>query len=199
MWLLVFAAGAAGCTSGHADLNITSRDSHQVYFENFSRAYLSSPHEGEYDIMLIDDDLPSHHDDGHGPLQPVSHGLLRQVMHIHVLWRPQGGASARESSVTNALVDWYVFGDRGEGHDDMQHYGGAGFVRLYNKEGASTVDIRGCQLQPRISRGAMRDPIGPALLEGRVFAVHDDQRVYDLLAQMQDQAGEHRSMALIEK
>jgi len=180
----------AGCSSSSTGITITGRASGNAYLGDFPTAFIGNAHDGEYDVVMISDDPSDHADSGNGPLQPVIDQPLRQAICIHILWRPSYGAMAKEASITNAIIDWYVFGNSDERNPKVIHYGGAGFVRVYPKEETAKIDIRDGQVQPKLRRGDMRDPLGPAVIAGSFRAIHDDHRVQELLFRIRQQAGE---------
>jgi hypothetical protein len=122
------------------------------------------------------------------PLRPVRQPPLQQAMHIHVFWRPVTGAMVKESSVTNAIVHWYVFNGEASGGSDMVHYQGAAFVKLYPKGEGAEVTIGDGSLAPQQVRGAMTDPMGPSRITGTILAVRNDARVKELLAGLREKA-----------
>src|SRR5207248_3182385 len=125
------------------------------------------------------------------PLRPVTQPPLQQAIHIHVFWRPVSGAMVRESSITNAIVHWYVFNGESSGGTDMLHYQGAAFVQLSTKGDTAQIIIGDGQIAPHQTRGDLKDPIGPSRITGTVSAVRNDARVKDLLTRLQDKAAGH--------
>jgi hypothetical protein len=173
-------------------------------YQRFPGAYITSNRDGEYDVVLVNDTLraavtpaPSSNKhwyapatwfapDGKSPLRPVTEPPLQQALHIHVFWRPVSGAMVRESSITNAIVHWYVFSTDASGHDDMLHYQGAAFVKLKPDGDTADITIGDGQISPHQIRGSLKDPIGPSRITGSVTAVRNDARVKDLLARLQE-------------
>lgn len=159
-----------------------------VYTE-FPGAYISSSRDGEYDIVLVNDTLRAANDHGKNrPLKPVAQPPLQQAMVIHVFWRPVSGAMVRESSVTNAIVHWYVFSGESSGRTDMLHYQGAAFVKIKPSGDTATVTIGDGDLAPTQARGDLQDPIGPSRVTADIIAVRNDARVRELQSRIADKA-----------
>jgi hypothetical protein len=158
-------------------------------YERFPGAYITSNRDGEYDIVLVNDTLrAARQEKRNSALRPVSQPPLQQAMYIHVFWRPASGAMVKESSVTNAIVHWYVFNGEASGGTDMVHYQGAAFVKLYPNGGTAEVMIGDGHIAPRQVRGEMTDPVGPSRITGTIIAVRNDSRVKELLAGLREKA-----------
>lgn len=178
-----------GCSSGQAEVTFTSPQAKTSVYERFPGAYITSNRDGEYDIVLVNDTLRSAgQESSKKPLQPVTQPPLQQAIHIHVFWRPVEGAMIKESSITNAIVHWYVFSGEGSRGNDMLHYQGAAFVTLDAKRDTARVIIGDGQIAPRLVKGNIKDPIGPSKITGTVLAVRNDARVRELLANFQEKA-----------
>jgi hypothetical protein len=155
--------------------------------ESFPGAYISSTKDGEYDLVLVKDTLrATRAKEKKGPLQPVTQPPLQQAVCFHIFWKPTHGAMIRESSVTNAIVDWYVFGPEYQAKPDMLHYTGAAFVKLDSKGNITWVTIGDGDIAPAQSRGNLKDPVGPARISGDIIAMHNDGRVRELLQSIKD-------------
>jgi len=92
----------------------------------------------------------------------------------------------RESSITNAIVHWYVFSPDSSHGSDMLHYQGAAFVKLSTKNNIATITIGDGDIAPKDIRGSLKDPVGHSRITGDVIAVRNDARVKELLASLQD-------------
>src|SRR5438034_5005891 len=122
----------AGCSHTPSQVTFTgqaatgTKHPSSVY-ERFPGAYITSNRDGEYDVVLVNDTLRAASSESRkrSPLRPVSQPPLQQAIHIHVFWRPVAGAMVKESSITNAIVHWYVFNGEASGGTDMVHYQGA--------------------------------------------------------------------------
>jgi len=185
-----------GCSTGSGNVTFTSHTAAgpREYFQEFPAAYISSNKSGEYDVVLLNDDLHGHRPKpSKKPLEPVGAVPLTQALKIHIFWRPAAGVMLRESSVTNAIIDWYVFGSRDGRTVDLLHYEGAGFVVLNPVGAAARVVINDGQVAPTQSIGDLKDPVGRAVINGSIFAVRNDQRVKDILSTLTDEtaAAEH--------
>lgn len=181
----------AGCMH-HRTSEITFRQpapskSPRNLFENFPSAYITSNHAGEYDILLVNDTIRSAPAAKRKkPLKPVAEPPIQQAIHIHVFWRPTNGAMVRESSITNAIVHWYVFSPDGSKRHDMLHYEGAAFVKLDSSGSYTTVTIADGEIFPKELRGGLKDPVGKSRITGSVTAVRSNSRVKELLASLDD-------------
>jgi hypothetical protein len=187
---LVLISLLAGCSSGKAQVTFTKPEKLGSVYERFPGAYITSNRDGEYDVVLVNDALRAagRHVSSKKPLQPIAEATLQQAIHIHVFWRPMAGAMVKESSVTNAIIHWYVFGNDGSRGVDMVHYEGAAFVMLDDGKNKTDVTIGDGQLAPRQIKGDLRDPVGPSRITGSITAVRDDSRVKSLLAAFQTKA-----------
>jgi hypothetical protein len=205
---------AAGCSHHASEVTFTRQptpgrtvSAGPSLYQRFPGAYITSNRDGEYDIVLVNDTLRAatasqgSNSNKHwyapvswfapaskSPLRPVTEPPIQQGLHIHVFWRPMSGAMVRESSITNAIVHWYVFSTDASGGNDMLHYEGAAFVKLTPGGNTADITIGDGQIAPRQVRGQLKDPIGPARITGEVTAVRNDARVKDLLARLQERA-----------
>lgn len=178
-----------GCSTGQAEVTFHSPQASKSVYERFPGAYITSNRDGEYDIILVNDTLRSAgQESSKKPLQPVTQPPLQQAIHIHVFWRPVEGAMIKESSITNAIVHWYVFSGEGSRGTDMLHYQGAAFVMLDAKRDTARIIIGDGQIAPRLIKGGIHDPIGPSKITGTALAIRNDARVRELLASFQEKA-----------
>ncbi len=190
---ILFVATLTGCHStGDARVTFSppqaTRTQKSVY-QSFPGAYISSSRDGEYDIVLVNDTLRASNFSGHKrPLQPVAQPPLQQAMLVHVFWRPVSGAMVKESSVTNAIVHWYVFSGESSGRTDMLHYQGAAFVKLKSKGDVAEITIGDGQISPTRARGDLKDPVGPSNVTANITAVRNDARVRELTTRIQEKA-----------
>jgi hypothetical protein len=184
----------AGCSlvggGGGAASEVTfTQPSRNRLYESFPGAYITSNRDGEYDIVLVNDTLrASAGESRKKPLQPVNQPPLQQAIHIHVFWRPVSGAMVKESSITNAIVHWYVFSGEASRNNDMLHYEGAAFVTLSAGDQTAKIEIGDGHIAPRQSKGDLKDPVGPSKITGTIRAVRNDARVRELLAGIQSKA-----------
>lgn len=179
----------SGCSSGRADVKFTQRGTGNSVYTSFPGAYITSNRDGEYDVVLVNDTLRAAAPEASKkPLQPVTQPPLQQAIHVHVFWRPVEGAMVRESSITNAIIHWYVFSGEGSRGMDMVHYEGAAFVTLDPRKDTCRINIGDGQIALRQVKGNLKDPIGPSQITGSIFAVRNDTRVRELLASFQAKA-----------
>jgi hypothetical protein len=176
-----------GCATGPAEVRFTAAQTGKSVFEAFPGAYITSNRDGEYDVVLVNDTLRSASSEkaSKKPLQPISQPPIQQAIHIHLFWRPVEGAMMKESSITNAIIHWYVFGGEGSRSTDMVHYQGAAFVRINPGSKTASVQIGDGQIAAREVRGDIVDPVGPSRISGSLVAVRNDARVRKLLAGFQ--------------
>jgi hypothetical protein len=187
-----------GCASGRGRVTVRGEENRTVFAQNFNEAYISSSHAGEYDIVLVQDPKPKTPKEPRKlwavgwpgtsvpnprPLQPISQEQVKQVVHIHVFWQAQGGSVTRDGVVTNAAIDWYVFANADTDHAELIRYDGAGYVLLDEGRNGTTVQIRDGSMKKAESTG-LADPLGPALLQGKVKAQRNSQLVRDTLADL---------------
>jgi hypothetical protein len=191
--LLVGSAVAlSGCSTGNAEITFrkdapAAAGSARNVFEDFPGAYITSNRDGEYDVLLVNDTLRAAPAGRRNrPLKPVAEPPLQQAVHIHIFWRPTNGAMVRESSVTNAIVHWYVFSTDSARGSDMIHYEGAAFVKLTAKGDRAEITIGDGEVSPKEVRGGLKDPVGPSRITGLITAVRNDARVRELLGSLQD-------------
>ena len=160
-----------GCAPASTDLIITSLKNHQVYQQQFSKAYAGQSDQGDYDVVLVREDRANGFGTG-----------VKQVMHIRVLWKPMKGTKLDHPTATNAAIDWYVFGDASR--PEMVAYSGAGFVKVEKSGDIAELEIRSATLTPAMRDPGMADPIGRARLQGTVVArTGQPERVREVLAQ----------------
>jgi hypothetical protein len=192
--VLIAVCAVAGCSSSSdARLQFHPTQAKGNVYETFPGAYITSTRDGEYDLVLIKDTLRSATAGNRkGPLQPVTQPPLQQAVCIHIFWKPTHGAMIRESSITNAIVDWYVFGPERR-RPDMLHYTGAAFVKLDSKANVAYIVIGDGDIAPAQIRGNLKDPVGPARLTGEITAFRNDGRVREVLDSIKDRiAGNDR-------
>src|SRR5690348_7598566 len=167
----------------------TQTSAHKSVYESFPGAYISSSRDGEYDVVLVNDTLRSAEVPGKKrPLVPVAQPPIQQAMLVHVFWRPVSGAMMKESSITNAIVHWYVFSGEASGRTDMLHYQGAAFVKLRTKGDSATITIGDGQIAASQRRGDLKDRIGAAKVTAEIMAVTNDARVKELTRRIQEKA-----------
>jgi hypothetical protein len=189
---LLLIVGLTGCNAS-SDARVTfapnQPSTHKAVYESFPGAYISSSRDGEYDVVLVNDTLRSAEVPGKKrPLVPVAQPPIQQAMLVHVFWRPVSGAMMKESSITNAIVHWYVFSGEASGKTDMLHYQGAAFVKLNLKGDTTFITIGDGQIASTDKRGQMKDPIGPAKVTAEIMAVKNDARVKELTRRIQEKA-----------
>jgi hypothetical protein len=179
---------AIGCSSRGGSINFESTEQNRTLTQAFPHAYISQVQDGECDVILVDNatDWDYSTPKKNRPLEPTPLEPIRQMMHIHLYWRPLAGTT-KNPAATNASIDWYVLGP--EGTSDVVVYEGAGFVLLHGSGEKWTIVIRDGMVTPKVGRGSLRDPVGQAKINGRVVAKLNDARVRQTMAEVQKQAG----------
>jgi hypothetical protein len=169
-----------GCNHKSATLTLRPQGQNIAFAKTFSQAYCGKESDGSYACVLVADDAPAVARASKA-ISPADAAPLRQVVHIKVLWRPLSGT--RESTASNAAIDWYVLGDTTNGSDDLLLYQGSGFVKLDVDETSSKLTIRSSDVRPSMSRGNRKDPLGDVRVSGTIVAVNDTQRLRELINQ----------------
>lgn len=189
LMLLLMCGAVMGChTPTSARIAFIKPNARQSVYQSFPGAYISSNRDGEYDVVLVNDTLrAAKTQSAEKPLTPVTEPPLQQAIHIHIFWRPVAGAMVKESSITNAIVHWYVFGNS-SANTDMVHYEGAAFVKLDSSGATSTIHIGDGLISARQIRGPISDPIGRSRINGMIYAVRNDARVRELMSDLKDKA-----------
>jgi hypothetical protein len=177
-----------GCSASKGNVTLQGETGRTIYAQSFNKAYISKSHDGEYDVILIQDPLVSRASKGgNKPLQPLAAASLRQIVHIHVFWRGDGGSVARDGVVTNSAIDWYVIAHEASDRPEVLRYEGAGYVLLNPGRNGTSVEIRDGSMKKTESHGDLRDPLGPARLTGTVKAQQNSQFVRDTLEDLKSQ------------
>src|SRR5690242_11338119 len=106
IWLAcLMLALAGGCASKAGRITPAPDSTQALYTQEFQQAFVSSPAEGEYNIVMLDDGMQGA-SAGKGPLTPVAAAPLRQAMHIHLYWRPLPGYTQGNPAADNAVIQW---------------------------------------------------------------------------------------------
>lgn len=175
----------AGCSSSKGNLTLHGEVGRAVYAQSFDQAYISKSHDGEYDVILIQDPQVSKKARGSAkPLEPLATASVRQVVHIHVFWRGDGGSVARDGVVTNSAINWYVIAHEATDHPEVLRYEGAGYVLLDHGRNGTSVEVRDGMMKKTESHGDLIDPLGPARLSGAVKAQQNSQLVWDTITDL---------------
>jgi hypothetical protein len=178
----------AGCSANKGKVTLQGDVGRTFYAQSFNQAYISSSHDGEYDVLLIQDPVTSKTASrGSKPLQPVAAAALRQIVHVHVFWQAQGGSVAKDGVVTNAAIDWYVIAHEASDRPEVLHYEGAGYVLLDEGRKATSVEIRDGTMKKTDLRGDLKDPLGPSHLAGNVKAQRNSSFVRSTLSDLRAQ------------
>ncbi len=172
------AAGAmasSGCSSHQpAELTLTSLAGKRTYHQAFSHGFIGRNAHGDQDIVLTASaERPGGRD-----------CVLRQLMHIRVLWEPGHPVKTDGSSTANASVQWYVYTDDGHtpGQAEMIEYSGTAMVALQHEDGGAKVTITRAALHPTFACGDLTDPVGDTRFEGTIEAQRNPEQVEALLS-----------------
>ena len=186
-FVVLFLACLSGCSQRGGKVTLESTTRGRTLTQEFQQAYVGSPKAGEYDIIFVDNgaDWNYRKPKRNRPLEPTPLSPVRQVMHIHLYWRPLAGTTKNPAAI-NAVIDWYVLGP--DGSNDLLVYSGAGLVSVTGGRDFPTVTIREGRLHPKSGRGEMADPVGVATVTGVVKAERDESKVRETLAEMQETA-----------
>jgi len=183
-----------GCSSNGGKITFESIDHKRVRTQRFGEAYIgkitteqdaaciTKTANNEIEAVLIEDrgTQEASRSSKRKPIQPMAIAPLRQVMRIHMYWRPMA-LTTKNPAAINASIDWYVLGP--EGSSDMLVYEGAAFVVLEGRGDTRRIRIKDGQIRPKFneSEGRLRDPIGAAKMHGSVRAVISKGRVEETL------------------
>jgi hypothetical protein len=181
-------AGGCGLFPKKNGLTLAPRDHREPYAQGFSSAYMLREPAGDYHFVLVEDGTRRAQPDSNPakPLQPEPSTPLRQVVHVHVFWKPMRGAKPDNPSSTNAAIDWYFVSNHGTENESTVHYRGAGFVKVSASKRNAVVEVRSAALVPAGESGEMRDPFGPSHVSGRFVAERDPGQVRDVLAEVNE-------------
>lgn len=181
--LLLLTCG--GCASRGGTLEVEPVGSERVLAQKFANAYIAQSRGGEYDIVLVDH--PQYErQKSNKPLQPQPVAPARQLMRLHLYWRPRTDAM-RSPAAVNASIDWHVLGS--DASEDVVRYEGAGVVTIHGSGRQRRIVIEEGTVRPSGSSGAMQDPIGAARISGTFTADIDGSRVREILSEMRQSQG----------
>jgi hypothetical protein len=172
----------SGCTSHGGTLELEPANSDRVLTQNFSNAYVTQSSGGEYEVVLVDH-AEYKRQNSKKPLQSQPLAPTRQVMHLHLYWRPLTDLT-RSPAAVNAAIDWYVLGSDAAG--DVVLYEGAGVVTVEGSGKQRRITIADGTVRPRESRGAMQDPVGNSRISGTFTADVNRTRVREILNEMRE-------------
>ena len=170
-----------GCSTRTSHITLKSSLQADEFALDFSHAYALRESAGDYHIVLITEPTPPPPRQPDEPLQPIGSSEPRQLMHIHVFWRPLPGLKGNHPSATNSTIDLYVIGDQDPDSRDIAHYQGTGFVTLYPSSDQLQASITNASIKPKLLGGDMADPLGDCTIEGTVSAQPSAGRVRELL------------------
>lgn len=173
-----------GCARHGGQLTIDSPNHNLLIRQSFDEAYLAQSELGEYDIVLLDNsgEISGHGASPNKPIQPTGIGPIRQVMRIHLYWRPMLGTT-RNPAAINASIEWKVIAS--DANPGSLTYQGAGLVSVRGSGSKRIVSIREGELTLKSAEGSLSDVLRPSMITGTFAAESDEARVRDTLRQMQ--------------
>jgi hypothetical protein len=185
-WILCIVAlfgtmAVGGCGTTIAHLEISPNTGQTPVVQDFPHAYLAVGEDGDDDIALVSEGLIPSQTRGH-VLEPSQIDPLKQIVHIHVLWRPLPGTRADQPTSTNAIIDWYVLSNMPDSSDDRLVYRGAGFITIYPTKRGAHIVIRSASMSISQKTGDLVDPFGPASLAGAFDVIRNDGMAHDVIA-----------------
>lgn len=177
--------GLTGCgllgVGGGTEIRLEPTGRYIIYDQEFTAASCQVSADGEYDMVLVNQPQPTA--DEHGqPLLPVSGGNPLQVMHVHVAWRPSTAVKPNFPAAANASINWYVIDNHDPHNPQYLHYQGVGLIRVDPDDDDTSFDIQPTLMSLRHRQGALRDPIGPSLLSGKIKAQNAPQKTVEVLS-----------------
>jgi hypothetical protein len=107
---------------------------------------------------------------------------VEQIATVRVFWRPVGGKTSLNPSSLNATYRYVLMTP-----DTVGMYEGAGFVRLWGKNGRPRLDARLMDGDLRLTQSSVNfvDNLGRARIRGNFSAYYDDARAMEMLMDAQ--------------
>jgi hypothetical protein len=101
-----------------------------------------------------------------------------QIATVRVFWRPVGGKTSMDPTSLNATYRYVLMTP-----DSIGMYEGAGFVRLWGKNGAGKIDARLVDGDLRLTQASANfvDTLGRSRIRGNFSAKYDDVKALDML------------------
>jgi hypothetical protein len=184
-WLMLLPM-VSGCVTPRNHLTFQAASGGAQYRQHFSSCYMLRNPAGDYHFVLVADGVQTPRDQApDAPLEPAKIAPLRQVVHVHVFWRPRKGSKPDNPSSTNASIDWYFISHAGLPEQSVVHYAGSGFVSLGVSMKSAAVHVRSVSIAPGAIVGNLRDALGSGNVSGDFIAIHDPGEVRDLLGEIQ--------------
>ncbi|HVX86287.1 MAG TPA: hypothetical protein VH253_16000 [Phycisphaerae bacterium] len=174
LWLLlalVLAPLLTGCAA-YRPLQIESAKTRgYVISPRFSQAYYYADRDNTLYYILR-----SH------TVDRTTHQPVDQIFTLRVFWRPIGGKTSLDNTALNATYRYALMTPNSVGL-----YEGAGFVRLFGKNGKHRLPARIMDGDLRLTQASsnFQDNIGRARIRGNVNALFDQVRAADALHQAQ--------------
>ena len=181
-------SSVSGCglfgSGGGTEIRLEPTGRYIVYNQEFAAAWCQVNTDGQYDMVLVNQPQPA--SDGGLRLMPSVGGSPMQVLHVHVAWQPSSGIRPNYPAATNASINWYVIDNQNPHDPQYLHYQGTGLVRIEADDSVVVFDIQSTPVVLRHQKGALRDPIGPSRLSGKIKAPIKPQKVADALSRLEE-------------
>ncbi len=174
---------AGGCAAAGGKLTAQSLGGQNRWVGQFSQGYVQQLGEGDYQVILLDMTPPSLSQTQGKMIQPVRQRFVRQMVRIHVLWKPKIGTRADFPAATNAGIDWLIISDDPA---DTQAicYKGAGFVTLTPRGDKADLTVHQATLTPTVAPGSLHDPLGQCQVSGSARLLVDERRVASAMEEL---------------
>jgi hypothetical protein len=103
---------------------------------------------------------------------------VEQIATVRVFWRPVGGRTTMETSALNATYRYVLITP-----DSVGMYEGAGFVRLWGKDGVHHLSARLMDGDLRLTESSNNfvDTLGRSRVRGNFSAIYNDAKAFDML------------------
>ena len=107
----------------------------------------------------------------------VTGKAVDQIATVRVFWRPVGGKTSMNNTSLNATFRYVLMTPNSVGM-----YEGAGFVRLWGKNGKAKLKARIMDGDLRLTQSSVNfvDSLGRARIRGNISATYDDVRAMDM-------------------
>lgn len=177
--LLGFGLVGTGCAwlpTGDSTIRVTGQSNQRpAELEgSFDRAYYRAEDQNTVTVVLIQ-----------GPVDRPE-----QAVTLRMFWRPRGTRTPVDPTATNTTVQYLVFAEASAEQGPLREvgvYAGAGFMVLDDDPGDARLSgaLREAQLALTDRSDRFNDLLGKSLLRGSFTARRDEQRVAELLGQLQ--------------
>jgi hypothetical protein len=168
IFLTLLLTPLGGCGSAPT-LHLHGIDTGNRLAQQFEQGGFDRGSQGDYIVVLDQQDPQS-----------------RQIVVLHVLYKPRLGSRADHPTAVNAAIDWFLFSDPSDLTRGVLHYEGSGFVAVNAGDAAGKFTIRNATLQLKYAGGNVKDAIGKATLEGKFKVPRDSGLVASIAREMRE-------------